>query len=177
MGLLVAAAVALSIVALVPGQAVAHLNDSDKTGSGRTDIWTVGMRMVRDRPVTGIGAGNFAETTVDYLLQPGVIQHDEYIIDLPKVAHNIYLQVLAELGGVGLALFLAILGFAVLTPLRAARNFAAAGRRSEELMARAVSIALCGFLAAMFFSSQLYSKAMWLMLAIGPAMLAVSERD
>src|SRR3954451_919304 len=32
-------------------------------GTGRTDIWTVGMLMVRSHPMTGIGLGNFQNTS------------------------------------------------------------------------------------------------------------------
>ena len=71
-------------------------------GSGRTDIWKVGWRMVEDKPIHGIGSGNFPISSIHYLLQPGVLERDEFIIDTPKVAHNTYLHILAELGIVGL---------------------------------------------------------------------------
>ena len=49
-------------------------------GSGRTDIWTVGTRMVRAHPLTGIGLGNFQNTSIHYLLRPGEITRSELTV-------------------------------------------------------------------------------------------------
>src|SRR5918995_1476809 len=78
-------------------------------GTGRTDIWTVGWRMVEDEPLRGVGAGNFPIASIHYLLEPGALLRDDFIVDNPKVAHNTYLNVLAELGVVGLGLFMAVI--------------------------------------------------------------------
>lgn len=175
LGFAVAAVLAatVSIFVLVPSEAAGRLS-GDATGSGRTDIWAVGWRMVEDNPVHGVGAANFADNTIRYLLQPGVIGRDEYIVDVPKSAHNIYLQVLAELGVVGFLLFMSIVGYSLACGVKAARRFAADDRRTGELLARGLVIATVGFLAFEFFSSQMYSKALWLMIALGPAVLAVA---
>ncbi len=167
---------ALSIVAFVPDEATQRLTSSDKTGSGRTDIWRVGWRMVQDHPVVGVGADNFDKTSIRYLVRPGVIQQDEFIVNTPKVAHNVYLQVLAELGVIGLGLFLTIIGLCLRTTLRAAGNFARAGDRSADLLARALFVSLVAMLASAFFSSEVYSKPVFLLLALGPALLNLSRR-
>jgi O-antigen ligase len=176
LSILLAGSIALAVVALLPATATQRLTASDRTGTGRTDIWRVGWRMVQDRPLLGVGAGNFDDTTVKYLVQPGAIQRDEFILDSPKVAHNIYLHVLAELGAIGLVLFLSIIGICLGSALSAARRFQRQRDPDGELMARALSLALIGLLAADFFSSQLYSKQLWLLLAVGPALLAVARR-
>ena len=144
-------------------------------GTGRTDLWTVGWRMVQDKPVTGVGVGNFQRASIHYLLEPGVVRRDEFIVDTPKVAHNTYLQTLAELGAVGLALFLAIIGFAVACVVRAARVFASLGERDLELMTRGLLVALAGVLAADFFITQQFSKQLWLLLGLGPGLLGVAR--
>jgi hypothetical protein len=46
-----------------------------------------------------------------------------------------------------------------------------------EILARAQVIALVGLLAALFFSSDLYKKQLWLLLAMGPAMLAIGRSE
>lgn len=176
LSLLLGVSIAMAVVALLPATATERLTASDRTGAGRTDIWRVGWRMVEDRPLVGVGAGNFDNTTINYLVQPGAIQRDEFIVDTPKVAHNIYLQVLAELGAVGFVLFLAIVGICLGSALGAARLFQRGGRFEGELLARALALALIGLLAADFFSSQLYSKQLWLLLGVGPALLAVARR-
>jgi O-antigen ligase len=145
-------------------------------GSGRTDIWTIGWRMVKAQPVHGIGVGQFPLSSVHYLLAPGAIQRSDYIITTPKVAHNIYLQVLAETGIVGLVPFLLILGFSLRCALRAARKFQRAKDAGMELMSRAVFVGLIGILTADFFASEQFSKQLWLLLGLGPALLEIATR-
>jgi O-antigen ligase len=146
-------------------------------GSGRTDIWQIGWRMVEAQPVTGVGGGNFPDASIHYLLaEPGAIQQDRYVVDEPKVPHNIYLGFFAELGIVGLALFLAIAAGSLRTAALAARRFARSGDQELELITRAVIVAILALLCADFFISDQYSKQLWLLLALGPALLALAGR-
>ncbi len=146
-------------------------------GSGRADLWRVGLRMVNDHPVRGVGTDNFQVSSVHYLLLPGAITRAVYIVDKPKVAHNMYLGVLAEEGVIGLGLFLTILGFSLRCFQKSWRSFRAAGDRDMEILAYALFIGLVGFLAASFFLTEEYSKQLWLLLALGPALLRVSGAD
>ena len=146
-------------------------------GAGRTDIWAVGWRMVEVNPVGGVGAGNFPVSSVRFLLAPGAIRADKFIVDEPAVAHNMYLELLAEEGVVGLALFLFILGFGVVSALRAARAFGEKGDERLELLARSVAVALIALLAADFFGSFQFSKQLWLLLALGPALYRISHHE
>ena len=146
-------------------------------GTGRTDIWTVGWRMVEDKPLLGVGAGNFQVASVHYLLEPGALLRDDLILDNPKVAHNIYLQELAELGIVGASLYIFVLAFSMVCMLRAARTFQEQGDTEMEILARGIFVALVGFLTAQFFASEVFSKQLWLMLGLGPALLALARRQ
>jgi O-antigen ligase len=151
---------------------------TDSSTSGRSSIWTVGWRMVEAHPVVGVGSGNYTTAAPHYLLtEPGTIEADHYILDTPYVAHNIYLHVLAEMGIIGLALFLAVLGLAIHAAVRAVRIFHRLGDRSMELVGRALVVALAGILAADFFMSEQYSKQLWVLLALGPVLLAIAHRE
>jgi O-antigen ligase len=145
-------------------------------GTGRVDIWTVGWRMVEDQPLRGIGAGNFPIASIHYLLEPGALQRDDFIVDEPKVAHNTYLGVLAELGIVGLALLLAVILFSLGCTVKAARRAERSGDRTVEILARALFVALVGLLAADFFVSREYSKQLWLLMALCPVLLELSRK-
>jgi putative inorganic carbon (hco3(-)) transporter len=145
-------------------------------GSGRADIWKVGWRMFEAEPIHGIGSGNFPISSIHYLLQPGVIERDEFIISTPKVAHNTYLQILAELGLVGMTLFFTIIGFSIRCAFRAARWFGRHGDTQMELVARGMIVALIGILAADFFISEQFGKQLWLLLGLGPALYGVARR-
>ena len=146
-------------------------------GTGRTDIWTVGWRMVEDQPLRGVGAGNFPIASIHYLLEPGALLRDDFIVDNPKVAHNTYLNVLAELGVVGLALFLAVIAFSLWCAARALGVAARAGDRQLDVLARAMIVVLVGLLAADFFGSRQYSKQLWLLLSLCPVLLAISRAE
>jgi O-antigen ligase len=172
----VALAAVLAVLALAPGTATERLHSSDQTGSGRTDLWRVALRMSADKPVLGAGAGNFRVSSIHYLLRPGALTRDEAIVDHPKVTHNIYLQTLAELGIIGIAMMLGIILLCLRAALHAARAFTAAGDRGGEILARAVAIAMIGLLAADFFSSQLYAQQLWLGLALCPALYCMARR-
>jgi O-antigen ligase len=163
------------LLAVAPAENLERLTAADATGSGRTDIWKVGLRMVSANPVVGVGAGNYPNSTIHYLFEPGTITRSDFIVDLPKPAHNVYLQALAELGAVGLTLFLLVLGASLRAVLLAARTFRRAGDRSMELLSRALLIGLCGLLASAFFSTAIYSKQLWLMLALAVAVHALAR--
>ncbi|MEA2439344.1 MAG: hypothetical protein QOH76_768 [Thermoleophilaceae bacterium] len=146
-------------------------------GSGRSDIWTVGWRMVQAHPVSGIGVGQFQTSAVHYLIAPGTIRRSDLIVDKPKVAHNIYLHVFAEMGIVGLVAFLAILGFSLRCALRAARMFERRKDFGMEVISRAVFVALIAILTADFFASEQFSKQLWLLLGLAPAVLSIALRS
>jgi O-antigen ligase len=182
-GKMVLAAIAVVSLAVLWFSAFASLPARERVtevgggGTGRTDLWTVGWRMVEDRPLEGVGAGNFPVASIHYLLQPGALARDDFVITSPKVAHNTLLQVLAETGVVGAALFTGILLFCVLSTIAAARRYQRDGNERMELLARGLFVAIVGYLVAAFFISENYSKLMWLLLALGPAVHAVARRE
>ena len=167
----------LYIFAFAPQADRDRITHSETTGSGRTDIWKVGLRMVKANPVLGVGADNFAIGAVHYLVAPGEIQRSDHILYQQLPAHNIYLQALAELGPPGLLGLLAIFGYVLLTLLRAARRFAHRRERSMELLTRALLIGLAGLMLSDFFSTAIYSKQLWLLMATAVAIGAMSRES
>ena len=143
---------------------------------GRTDIWTVGWRMVAGAPDPRRRRRQLpAHARSTTCSAPGAVTYD-YFIDHPKVAHNTYLQVLAELGFVGLGLFLSIIAFALVCAFKAARTLRGRGRpRHGAADARAAARADRDRSSADFFISGQFSKQLWLLLGLGPAMLAIAK--
>lgn len=142
---------------------------------GRFTLWAVGWRVAQDEPLTGIGAGNFKEVSARYVLEPGTVFRTDRVIDNPGGVHNTYLQLLAETGVVGLGLYLAIVLSSLAAGLRAARIFERIGDWSMEIMARGTVVAMTGVLVANFFIGQESGKVVWLLLALGPALLGVAS--
>jgi O-antigen ligase len=74
-------------------------------------FWGIGLEMLRERPVTGVGANNYdaaypqarAQFSLRHPASPLIAMHEEMIVER---AHNEYVQILAELGIVGFSLFL-----------------------------------------------------------------------
>ena len=152
------------------------VSGQSRVQEGRTTIWQVAWRSVEANPVQGLGSANFAVSSKHYLLEPGTLARTDEIIDEPKVAHNSYLEILAELGIVGAFLFGVVIIFAVASALTAARRYKTRGDPRMQAVCLCVSVAVVGLLAAGFFLSGQYSKELWLLLGLGPALLAMSSR-
>jgi len=148
----------------------------DSGGTGRVDLWTVAWRMTEDHPLTGVGVNNFRSESSQYVFEPGSIEDVGLIVERPHVVHNVYLQQLAETGVIGLGLFVVVIGAALAGTWRAAVGLDRAGDERGASLARALLIAQLGALSASVFLSNGYDKRIWLLLALGCAMLGIAER-
>lgn len=70
----------------------------------RLDRWFAAYHMWQDHPMLGVGYGAYPEVYEEY-----VVFTEAYSTEIRMGAHNLYLEILAELGTVGLALFMLIL--------------------------------------------------------------------
>jgi len=155
-----AAAVALLIPLMVfsPSSPIGRLlnptySDRDSSDS-RLLLWTAGLKMMRQHPFTGVGVGNYKQA-LDTVLAPGTSTRF-------SVAHNTYIQVGAELGIVGLAVFVGI----ILMTLRSTQRIRRAARRARVPLigqaAEAIQVGLVGFSVSITFVSAEYHKFFWL---------------
>jgi O-antigen ligase len=167
-------AVAAAAFALNPA-ALDRVTDGQSGGSGRSDLWTVAWRVTEDHPVVGVGLDNYKVVAADYVRRPGSLSYVSLIADRPHVVHNTYLGLLAESGVIGIALFLLVALPAAGASWRAARGFDRLGRAAEVSLARAVLIAVIGMLAMAFFLSAGADPRLWVLLALGPALLSAAE--
>mgnify|MGYP001591776595 CR=1 FL=1 len=69
----------------------------------RTLIWKAGLKVLKSRPVVGVGVGAYPEAVRPALGTPGVPGHQ-------YVAHNSFLSVLVEGGLIGFGLYGLLLG-------------------------------------------------------------------
>jgi O-antigen ligase len=145
-------------------------------GTGRADLWSVASDVASDHPVLGVGAGNFPLVAPEYSTAPINLPSAHLVVDTPKVAHNTYLGVLADLGLVGLIAFVAVVLGALLLARRSALAFARLGQIELELLSRAVFVGLVGMLAAFVFLSGEYEKQLWLLLGLAVALHGLARR-
>lgn len=140
------------------GQSIA---EKDHVASSNVDsritAWTMAADMAADNPMLGKGPGGFA-ATAERFIPDGVAVVDETVV------HNMYLDIAAELGLLGLLAFLAAVAYGIRGALRARR---APGRK---VLADAVLIAFAGTLVAAGFLSEQFYLPIWLLIALGIAL-------
>jgi len=81
--------------------------EATRGGSGRTDIWAVGWEMVKSNPLIGVGLQNFPTRFEDYIDVASL--RGAYGVYPGRDPHSIFLSVQAELGIIGLVVFLMFL--------------------------------------------------------------------
>jgi O-antigen ligase len=148
----------------------------DAGGSGRSVLWTGAWRTTEDHPIGGVGLNNFRDVAPDYAREPGSFQDVRVLAEEPHFVHNTYLQLLAENGVIGLLLYLGFGLGCLHAAWRAARWFGVLGRGVLETLARAVLVAGISMLIAGFFLSAAIDQRIWLLFALGPALLGIAVR-
>jgi putative inorganic carbon (HCO3(-)) transporter len=140
-------------------------------GTGRVDLWSVAIKMFQNHPLGGVGSGNFPNAAPAYT--PGTISLPRFdlILYTPEVTHNTYLQMAAELGVVGLVVFVGLVGLSLYVAVKALRRLP---EKDSEVawLVRSTIVAAVGMFTAYFFFSAQYEKQLWLilgLLAIVPA--------
>jgi len=178
------AVVALLLPALLPDRTLHLLQHrwemaEDDRLSGRLDIWRVGLAMIADRPLQGTGFAGFRDAFYEYMLQTPVDPKFALLHSRGnRVAHNIYLSTLAELGLVGGALFGLALAAHARTLWQLRRAAILVGDDRAEDVALALLAALVTLLVAGSCTELLLCKTPWFLLATiqGAAIAAGWER-
>ncbi len=146
------------------------------TTSGRNDLWRVALRTSEDHLIGGVGVANYRLEAPQYVREPGSLRYVNFVVDDPHAVHNTYLEMLAETGIVGLGLLLAVIAACLTATRRAATRFERLRDRSMTTLARCAFVAQVGLVSATFFVSSASDDRLWVVLALGPALLAVAER-
>jgi len=142
-----------------PLQRMLHPNYGDYVGTQiRREFWEGGMDMIRDKPLTGVGLGNFTAKSVSKEVQ-----------EFHGIACNTFLEIAAELGIPGLLAYCAVLAGA----LSSADKLRAEGKRRDNTFlqhaGQGMQAGLLGFAAAAVFVSAEYQKPFWIMAALTAA--------
>lgn len=104
----------------------------DDTSLGlRVQMWQATLRMIADRPVTGVGAGAWENEVPRYQAEGSPLETDYYV-------HNEYLQLLAEYGLVGGVFLVLLAAYGVSAAWRTACTMRMMRSDDEEAAWRAV---------------------------------------
>jgi len=139
---------------------------------GRTSELLVGWMMFRDHPLLGIGYNNYQVHYLDYSRQLGLDPRLE-----ARAAHNLYIEIAAETGLVGLAAFSILLWQTLKGIWQAWKAFEANKDRQMAEMVAAFGVGLIGYLAAAMFIHDAYPRYLWLLLGIGLALPNVVKQE
>ena len=176
------AAVCLLAVAIAPNvfQRIGSLAGvgSLATGRGPAPDGVISNRLVEnllaahvflDHPALGVGPGQFVSYTLQYTNRLSLVRIHR------RRAHNMYLEIAAETGVLGLLVFLSIL-VAALEPLwRASRRL---GRHPDlASLAAALFLSLFANLTSSVFLSLSYQRYFWLLVALCTATSRVVWRE
>jgi O-antigen ligase len=182
-GYVIAAAFAIMCaLPVLPGSywnRIASITDDSKDDTGsreaRRTLMTESLQAYVENPMIGVGAGEFKDWNNDKRVQAW---HE---------AHNVWLQVAAELGTVGVAVFAFIVFRAFLAVYRTRRllrigaaprrgspgpALSTEERRSLDAHSVAIGAALAGWFVCAFFASVAYNWTFYYLLA-----LAATPRD
>jgi hypothetical protein len=127
----------------------------------RYRIWARGLEMTKARPLLGVGIGTFTE-------------HYARMAPPPKrSAHNVFIEVLAEMGVLGLLSYLALLAMVLwrLSRLAAARS------EWTRVVARGLLLGLLGFLIMSTTLSHAFSSHLVAGLALAFALMSAAGRS
>jgi probable O-glycosylation ligase (exosortase A-associated) len=123
----------------------------DASAMGRVYAWQVASRISLDKPLLGVGAGSFRYAWPLYAPPEARRAY---------VAHNIFLDVIGELGFVGLLFFLVFAGGATGGAFEASRD--------ERIgwLARALSASMAGYLVCDLFSGYILSAHLYVLFGL-----------
>lgn len=158
----------LSLNQLFPQSGALRTNDLSLRD--RTTVNLVAFEMLRSNPLLGVGLSNFQ---TDY---------DKYAASIGKAigltnasAHNLYLEVAAETGILGLASFMALIVSVVSMGWRIRKKFLEANLFDYAGMTTAFSIGLLGYLVGAMFIHGAYPRYFYLLIGIGFALDKVAQ--
>ena len=156
----------LSIADILPSGNGGQLNvREDRAVQGRASESLTAWVMLMDRPVTGVGLSNFSYLYQDYSKSLGLAPSARN-----RSPHNLYLEVAAETGVVGLAVFMTMIALAMRSILIARRRFIEAGMEDYANMATGYAIAFTGYLLAAMFVHAAYPRYFYLLIGIAFAL-------
>jgi O-antigen ligase len=149
------------------GSIVPAVQRQQETFGLRVKLWRIGIRMAEDRPVTGVGPGNFTFAFPRYVRGQ--------MLWFPRVVHNSYISVAAEEGLPGLALFLTLNLLALLYARRAIHTASMLGYRPLIIVATIVEANLLVIIGTGMSGSQEHVKYQWAFFGLAMCVKRIAE--
>jgi O-antigen ligase len=154
-----------TLVAIVPGVGdflLGRVAVSIPTGgSGRTDIWTVGLSILASAPLFGVGFGNFGVAFTQNAIAQTLGAGSSLIAG--EAAHNVLLEASVETGLIGGVLFTVFLAHALM--------------KATGDLGNVIRVALISLYVQSMFLGILQQKQLWLFLALAFGLVSSERLD
>jgi putative inorganic carbon (hco3(-)) transporter len=144
----------------------------DGAVQGRATENLAAFHVFRDHPLLGVGPGQFFNR---YSAEYGNAL-DLRFLKQNRRAHNLYLEIAADTGALGLAAFLALVGV-TLVQLRRLGQFWRWANPELASLADALLVALIAYMASAVFLQLAYQRYFWFLLALGNATIWILRRE
>lgn len=128
---------------------------------GRTSENLAAVEMIKEHPLFGVGLSNFSLLFNEYSRESGLA-----LVATERAAHNLYLEVLAETGIVGIAVFLFILSSSFKSLILAWRTFQKTNHKDYAGLTAGFAMGLLGYLIAAFFIHNAYPRYFYLLIGL-----------
>ena len=151
----------LTLEDILPSQGGQINVHEDSAIQGRASENLTAWVMIMDRPLLGVGLSNFSTLYQEYSKSLGLAPSARN-----RSPHNLYLEVAAETGFIGLVVFLIMVGLAFRSILYARRKFIEAGREDYANMTTGFAIAFVGYLMGAVFVHASYPRYFYLLIGI-----------
>lgn len=151
-GGIIGAGLAAIVLILGPSRA-GNITTAEASAYSRVELWYQGLEMLKSNPVFGVGFDMFT----DYL---------------PKTAHNSFVLAAAELGFVGLFMWMGLLYVSY-------NGLSKIQEKSQNLQKYALGLqsGLVGFCAAAFFLSRTYVIIPYMIFALSGSMMQMAKDE
>jgi O-antigen ligase len=164
---------------ILPAEQKARFSSAgeDKTSIMRKVYWLNGLDMARTHPALGIGYNNWMKYYYTYYRESETSQ--KYNVYSVQVPHNIFIQCMAELGYIGLAVLVLLIGATLWINYQTrevARTWLDPPPRFIVQMAYALDGAMLSYIVAGFFVTVLYYPFFWINLALTVALSGIARQ-
>jgi len=172
---LAVALAAVAVVPLLPAEYTGRLATLTQIGSVdagtdisiriRTSEFEAGLAMFSDSPLLGQGYGTYFENYPDYSRQVGIDLRSK-----GREAHNLYVELAAETGILGLAMFAGLILFAYASIGEGRRRMRRLGSFAGDDIGYAIGVALAGYLITSTFLHMALARLPWLVIGLAFAL-------
>lgn len=143
---------------------------SDISFRGRASELTAAWMMFADRPVFGVGVSNYPVYYQQYSRRIGLDPRTE-----ARQAHNLYLEIAAEMGLAGIIVFSTILWNMFNGILGSWKRLKEANQRLNANLILSIAIGLIGYFGAAFFIHAAYPRYLWLLTGIALSIPQITD--